>query len=253
MKKTAILFYIAYTGLVIYTYYRWFGGLPPISSMTSITTLMALGFSLFHAADSFGWRKTLVFIATCIFVTLAFESIGVATGKIYGPYHYTNELGPKFLGLVPYLIPAAWIMMMYPSLVIAQSFLRSSSSRGWKMLMSAAVGATVMTAWDLVLDPLMVKFGFWVWDGSAGSRQYFGIPIQNYIGWWVTSLAVFVIFFLFSNRSRLSLGRAESRWPAIMYATIGANTILMAYLNGLAAPALIGVFAMLPWVLGVLF
>jgi uncharacterized membrane protein len=52
-------------------------------------------------------------------VSLLFESVGVATGLVYDPYHYTNKLGPLFLGLVPYLIPMAWFMMSYPSFVIA--------------------------------------------------------------------------------------------------------------------------------------
>jgi uncharacterized membrane protein len=40
-------------------------------------------------------------------------------------YHYTALLGPKFLGLVPYLIPAAWFMMNYPSFVIAERLIPS--------------------------------------------------------------------------------------------------------------------------------
>ena len=61
----------------------------------------------------------------------------MATGWVYGPYHYTDQLGPKFLGLVPYLIPVAWFMMSYPSFVIADrlvpSLLGSAGSESWQL------------------------------------------------------------------------------------------------------------------------
>lgn len=61
-------------------------------------------------------------------------------------YHYTNRLGPLFLGLVPYLIPVAWFMMSYPSFVIAD-WLIPARVTGWKRnLAAAAVGGLVMTA-----------------------------------------------------------------------------------------------------------
>jgi uncharacterized membrane protein len=253
MKRLAIFFYAAYLGLTIYFYYRWFTGLPSIQSMTTITTILGFGFALSHGASQFGWKKILVLLATCFLVALAFESIGVATGKIYGPYHYTNKLGPKFLGLVPYIIPLAWFMMMYPALVIAQNLLRSSQPRGIKMLWIAAVGGVVMTAWDLVMDPMMVSAKHWIWDGAASTRPYFGIPIQNFIGWWATTLITFLIFFFITVNYRSGGGRPEVRWPAVTYATVGASSVLSAYLSGLPGPALVGIMSMLPWVLAVLW
>ncbi len=89
--------------------------------LTPVTTLLAFCFSVLHAVQREGLRRAIL-LAVLVFLTgLVFESIGVATGLVYGPYHYSDQLGPKFLGLVPYLIPLAWTMMMYPSLVIADS------------------------------------------------------------------------------------------------------------------------------------
>ena len=69
--------------------------------------------------------RALRLLALVFVVSLLFESVGVATGWVYGPYHYTDKLGPKFLGLVPYLIPVAWFMMSYPSFVIADRLVPS--------------------------------------------------------------------------------------------------------------------------------
>jgi uncharacterized membrane protein len=63
-----------------------------------------------------------------------------------GPFFYTSSLGPKFLGLVPYLIPVAWFMMSYPSFVIADRLIPADWKRWQRVLSAAAVGGLVMTA-----------------------------------------------------------------------------------------------------------
>jgi putative membrane protein len=50
----------------------------------------------------------------------------------------------------------------------------------------AAAGA--LTAWDVFLDPRMAREGYWSWSGGG---RYEGIPASNFLGWWLTGLAVF--------------------------------------------------------------
>ena len=143
--------------------------------VTPVTTLFGFGFALLHASLRWNWRAALTLFVVSFVVSLTFESLGVATGAVYGPYHYTEKLGPKFLGLVPYLIPAAWFMMMYPSLIIAERVIPWTS--GWARGLSvAATGGLVMTAWDVVMDPMMVRGGHWIWEVNG---PYFGVPLQN--------------------------------------------------------------------------
>jgi uncharacterized membrane protein len=220
--------------------------------MTAITTILGFGFALTHGASQFGWKKILLFMVICFTVTLAFESIGVTTGIFYGGYHYTANLGPKFLGLVPYVIPMAWFMMVYPVFIMAQKLVRLSQPRSWKVLLAAAISGLMMTAWDLVLDPVMVSAGYWIWDGPASSRNYFGIPIQNFLGWWVTAAVIFLVLSLISPKNQIGNSRIEVGLPALMYASIGGSTIFSAYLSSLPGPALVGLMAMLPWVLAVI-
>jgi uncharacterized membrane protein len=252
MKKLSIVLYAVFATLTGYTYYCFFSHTSLPANYTALTTAVGFAFCLVHGASQTGWRKILILMVTCFIVAMAMESIGVSTGKIYGPYHYSDQLGPKFLGLVPYLIPLAWFMMMYPSLAIAQDLLKASAPRGLKIFVAAALGGVVMTAWDLGMDPFMVQAGHWVWDGPAKSLVYFGIPLQNYLGWWITTFLTFAIFFFVTANTRSGGGKIEIRWPAIMYATVGASTVLTAYLNGLPGPAMVGLFAMLPWVLAAL-
>ena len=145
-----------------------------------LTAVLAL-FSLAHAWYALGVRHTLAFFGLSAVISWAFEQAGVATGFVFGAYHYTDYLGPK-LGHVPYLIPLAWFMMIYPSYVIANLVLEghATGTRAgvWRLVRLAAVSAAVMTAWDLVVDPILSgpSARAWIWENGG---PYFGIPIPD--------------------------------------------------------------------------
>jgi len=212
--------------------------------LTPINTLAGFGFALLHALQREGWRRTLCLLGSVIVVSLLFESVGVATGWIYGPYHYTHLLGPLFLGLVPVLIPLAWFMTSYPSFVIADRLLPAEWKRPGRLLAVAAVGGLVMTAWDLVMDPFMAAAGFWIW-GTQG--PYFGIPLQNFWGWWLTVFISLVLYLLIAGKAPHPASPRFDRLALASYLVTVLGAISIALLTGLGGPALVGFFAVAPW------
>jgi uncharacterized membrane protein len=213
--------------------------------VTPLVTLTGFAFALLHAGQREGWRRALGLLALVFIVSLLFESVGVATGWVYGPYHYTDQLGPKFLGLVPYLIPVAWFMMSYPSFVIADRLVPSGWKRWQRLLGVAAVGGLVMTAWDLIMDPVMVASGHWVWDTKGA---YFGIPLQNYWGWWLTIFTSFALYLWLFGKSAKPLESGFDRLAMGSYLVTALGIVIASLVSGAGALALIGFFAMLPWV-----
>lgn len=217
--------------------------------LTPVNTLLTFGVSFLHAGQRIGWRRAVILVVTVFVVGITFESLGVATGLVYGPYHYTDQLGPKLLGLVPLLIPVAWFTMIYASLVIAdllipESLLRPAPRR-WVV---AILGGIVMTAWDLAMDPLMAAGGYWVWEAQGA---YFGIPLQNFWGWWLTT---FTALFLYQSAvSELRFRTADPQdnvpliWMIYIYIVIGGSSVVMDFVFGLGGAGLVGLFAMLPW------
>ena len=215
--------------------------------MTPLTTLVIFLFAVLHAGASYGWRRGLTLVAIVVATGLAFESVGVASGAVYGPYHYTDQLGPKFLGLVPFLIPVAWFMMIYPSFRIADQLAERMNPRGfWRGVLTAGLAAVAMTAWDLAMDPMMVMAGHWVWEQPDA---YFGVPIQNYWGWWLTTFTALALYQLVL---RWLPGNDETTppvaWAVLSYAVMGVTTVATDFMAGLSGPGMVGVFAMLPWV-----
>lgn len=215
---------------------------------TPVNTLILFAFALLHGWQRLGWKRILLMLVTVTLVSLTFESVGVATGKIYGPYHYNDMLGPKVLGLVPVLIPIAWFMMMYASYLIADLVIPTGfGSRAGRLLLVAAVGGFVMTSWDLAMDPMMVAGGHWVWEEPGA---YFGIPLHNFWGWWLTTFAAIAAYLILTALIRQP-GKIEDvpvSWAIYAYAITAVSTVWVDFIFDMDGPGMVGLFAMLPWV-----
>jgi len=168
--------------------------------LDGVQTLAMMLFALGHAGYLLGWRQAMAFFGLSAGISWLFEQVGVATGIIYGAYHYSGKLGPK-LGHVPVAIPIAWFVMMYPSYVIINLIVAgrpaSRPGRFSRLVWLAFLSAMVMTAWDLAVDPILSGIGMWVWvDGGS----YFGVPVQNFAGWMLTTFTIYLVYRLWERR-----------------------------------------------------
>ena len=120
---------------------------------------------------------------------LLVESVGLATGLPFGEYRYTGSLGAAVLG-VPVVVPAAWTMMAYPSLIVGRRLVAALRPRRPR-LVTTLLGAWALTAWDVFLDPQMVDAGHWTWDSPHPALPGVeGIPLTNFAGWLLVSLLI---------------------------------------------------------------
>lgn len=177
-------------------------GLPPLpGGITTMTSLLTL-FAITHGAYVLGWRHMATFFGVSAVISWTFEQVGVATGAVYGRYVYTDLLGAK-LGDVPVLIPMAWFMVIYPSYVMANLIITRRAVAVpvtvRRIVALSALGAVVVTAWDLIIDPILSgpQYHAWIWlEGGS----YYGVPVLNYAGWLVTTFVVFLVYRLVEHR-----------------------------------------------------
>jgi len=183
-----------------------------------------------------GWRRTAIFFALACGLSLGAELIGTSTGYPFGNYAYTSGLGYKILDRVPFSIPLSWFYMGFAALCIGGVVAR------WQPLWSVLLGAYLLTGWDLVLDPAMAHPGlalnFWTWH-QAG--PYFGMPIQNFVGWTATGLA-------FMGISRRLWGTQvptiSAQIPLAVYALNVAFAMVLSAAGGVWPPIAIVLFAL---------
>lgn len=185
-----------------------------------------------------GWRKTAIFAAAAYVISLSAELIGTGTGWPFGNYSYTDFLGAKVLGRVPFTIPMSWFYMGLASYLLGTALATLRGARH-RSLWSLALGVWFLTAWDLVLDPAMahpsLRIQFWIWHETG---PYFGMPVRNLIGWSLTGL-------IFMSVSRLLWRRdADAREiplavPLVVYVANLAFAMVLSGGVGLWAPILL--------------
>ena len=188
-----------------------------------------------------GWRW-LGALGLVYGISLGSELVGTAYGFPFGAYAYTGLLGPKWLGLVPVLIPLSWWFMAVPSYGLAARVVssRGGGSRagfyvgdGGSAATRIFLGSLLLLAWDLVLDPAMSEATpYWVW---AEPGPYYGMPLQNLFGWYVTGVALMAG--LEWLRAREWVVEMRPGWLAAFYAVNLALPVGMAVAAGMVGAA----------------
>lgn len=163
----------------------------------SLSILIQAGLVLNLLIPALRGRVTLRIGIFIVAVAWTAEFIGHNTGLPFGNYEYTQALQPQ-IGSVPVQVPVAWLMMLPPAWAVGRlvcpGIRRAVGSHEWmQKSASSFVSGLAFAAWDLFLDPQMVKWNLWRWDAPG---VYFGIPIINFLGW--TIVATVVIFGLSS-------------------------------------------------------
>jgi len=177
------------------------------SLILPLTIIIPLCFGVIHGAIRYRVAGIAVFLVLCLGISNIMENVGVMTGFPFGPYYYTDALGPK-LFLVPLLIGPAYFGMGYVSWVLGNVLL--GTDRRHDVLATVAVpvvAAFIMVGWDVCLDPGSSTIAqIWIWEKGGG---YFGVPPVNYLGWYLT-----VYLFMQSFALYLRL-RPEPAAPAL--------------------------------------
>jgi putative membrane protein len=189
--------------------------------------------TLASATRRWGARRTVAAAAVTTTATAAIERAGTVTGRPFGRYSYTSALQPQIAD-VPVLVPLAWFAMAVPAREVAHAALGPRSTPYTRIV----CGAGALTAWDLFLDPQMVAEGYWRW---ARPGAYRGIPLSNFVGWFLTALAVMAVF-----EAALPPGEPDPELVAEYAVMATMETVAFASFFGDRVVAVAGALAMLP-------
>jgi uncharacterized membrane protein len=226
-------------------------------------------FGMFHGASTYSWRGIVFFVILCLGVSNAFENLSILTGFPFGWYHYSEKMGPR-LFLVPLLIGPAYFGVGYLSWTLARAILGDTNGRlaGRLVFATPIIASFIMVCWDLTIDPKMSTIASnWIWrDGGS----YFGVPLANFLGWYLTVYVFLQAFALYARRLGATPDTVPGYWakPLLAYSSIVIAPILSLALSSTSGSvfdqtgrvwqlhdiqvvtALVGMFTVLPfWLL----
>jgi uncharacterized membrane protein len=100
------------------------------------------------------------------------EALGVATGQVFGEYHYGKGMIFKWLG-VPFVIAINWTL-----LILAVNDLAARKSAN--PIIASVFASVMIVIYDWFIEPVAISLDYWQWAGGA-------IPSQNYIAWGIVA------------------------------------------------------------------
>lgn len=170
-----------------------------------------------YAYRNLGVRLWLTFMVPAVLLSLGSELLGTSTGFPFGHYRYLSGLGYKIAGLVPFTIPLSWFYMGLVCYLLARTALQKVAIANWiRQIAAIALGAILLTAWDLVLDPAMSQTTFPFWQFQENGA-FFGMPYRNLTGWLGTGALFMSVATLLWGKTPIVLTRPQLNLPLTVY------------------------------------
>ncbi|WP_424465237.1 carotenoid biosynthesis protein [Pseudoclavibacter helvolus] len=200
-------------GMFVQSLFAFTGGGTVPLTIASVSLLAAT--AALHAWATRGPKFASVLLGAAAIGFFA-EVIGVATSFPFGQYIYTPSLGFSLFE-VPLIVPLAWVTIAYPAVIIARRLVGTAPGM-LRRAVRVAVAAWALTAWDVFLDPQMVDSGHWGWKHpDPGIPGVDGIPLTNFLGWYLVSLVICGLIDAVAARSRKVEGAPSDAVPFTVY------------------------------------
>lgn len=196
-----VLFLAVFLAVVGYGLVIQLLGLPELLQPLYVMAPVALVlFCFLHSIFALGWHLALIYFCIVIFGSYIAEEVGVATGILFGEYHY-SDIAPAHISNVPLEVPFSWYVLLYISLCVADIIVNGAPHHRryqptlerketlFKAVLLAGAAAVVVVGWDMALDPLgSTRCSVWIYTNEYGF--YFGVPALNFFGWLATSFVL---------------------------------------------------------------
>jgi putative membrane protein len=210
-------------------------------------------------ASALGRRRAALLFAAGAGISLGTELLGTTAGLPFGEYAYTPLLGYRIGGLVPFPIPLSWFYMIAGCLVIVARLTPARDDRRTAWRWAAAAGL-LLVAWDVAMDPAMVRTGHWSWGDGQAFRDaglpgavvafftrdaFYGMPLSNWLGWFLTATVIARVMLAVAPPATIATRVAPSRMLVLLYLANGIMPVALCLRDGLWWAAGLGGAAML--------
>lgn len=152
--------------------------------VAEIGAFLIAGLVFYGLKIRYGWTIALFFLLGSVAWTTPLETLGISTGS-YSYSAFANSLFPGFrgyfvwIGIVPLWIEMGWFIISASSFMLFHSVIQTKR----KTVVTALFAGLFAVDIDLMIDPIASSNRLWVWIGP--SMTLMGIPLYNYVGWFL--------------------------------------------------------------------
>ena len=221
-----------------------------------------------------GWRKTIWFTVIGYLIAFGSEYSSINNGFPYGWYYYVEATRGKELWVagVPFFDSLSYVFLSYCSYATAllvlspvkgsrRDLVSLETGRLRRSFSALLLGSLFQVFLDIVTDPVALQGHRWFLGRIYGYREaghHFGIPLSNYLGWFMVSL---VMIFLLQRIAVFAGNRATPAagvcyfpgsclLPVILYLAVIVFNLTIALFVKEMTIAITGIFiSLLPVVL----
>jgi putative membrane protein len=187
---------------------------------------------LFAAVSRMGWARTATFTAIAWAVAYAAEFSSTRNGFPFGLYHYIDVTRDRELWIsnVPFFdslsftflcyLGHAVAVLLWAPLVVRPNDFQVADTRAIRTSTRVLLtGAFLTMLLDVVIDPVTLQGDRWFLGRIyyyPNGGVHFGVPLSNYVGWFLVALASIGIFRVFERRpgwSTAGIRPLAVRWP----------------------------------------
>jgi len=217
---------------------------------------------LLAAIPHLGWRKVALFTLAGYLIAFVSEYCSINTGFPYGWYYYIDTTSSRELWLagVPFFDSLSYVFLSYCSYSTALFILSPLRSVrcNFEILETHAIrrscaalllGSLLQTYLDIIIDPVSLQGHRWFLGQIYGYREagsHFGVPLSNYLGWWLTSaIMIFVLQLLDRLVPSGSISRklpCSALYGPLLYLAVIAFNLIIATMIGEQQIAVTGLF-----------
>ena len=229
LNKQAICSGLVLVFLALAAYFMVDAELPPWSHYVSAASIVLFTLPSFWSVRWWlGWREGVALIAMLGAYAILLETSAILTGFPYGHFGYSDLLGYRISGLVPWTIAFAWTPLILGAYAVAANLVGNRFGR-------VVATSFIVTLFDVVIDPGAVSLGFWKY---AEGGWFHGVPMSNFTGWLVSGFIGAILI-------EIQLERIKPLLPTPVQLASSSIFIILfwsaiAKHGGLAAPAVLG-------------
>ncbi|MDD4995350.1 MAG: carotenoid biosynthesis protein [Patescibacteria group bacterium] len=124
-----------------------------------------------------------LFVATIYAAFFENLDIIISRGE-FGSYTYDPHL-ILIVIQTPLFVILSWGIIFYSSFLLAKGLTR----KFWIQALSVPLLATII---DLTMDPVATRLGLWSWQGYGAHDGILGVPLANFMGWYLVVFALMI-------------------------------------------------------------